>query len=147
MGGGGKNGRWWQKMCGRGWGAWVLANMWLVVHTLFNNLFTYLLMTTDGEHTICGHRLRVWWGVKERRATPNACIFNRSRDVPRRLTKIQNSLCGVISCLLIKIYSTIISSLAFSCLCPVSVHRKVHWKVRWTNCPVRQPPNNHRKII
>ena len=75
--------------------------------------FSYLTMTTDGLFTVCGHRLRVWWGVRERRATPNVYIFNWSRDVPSHLTKMQNSLSGVISCLLIIIYHTIISSCPF----------------------------------
>ena len=88
-------------------------NGWLVVLIVFNNITTYLLMTTDSLFTVCGHHLRVWWGVGERRATPNVYIFNWSRDVPSHLTKMQNSLSGVISCLLIIIYSTIISSCPF----------------------------------
>ena len=39
-------------------------------------------MTTDGLFTICGHQLQVWWGVRERRSMPNACIFNMSHDIP-----------------------------------------------------------------
>ena len=71
-------------------------------------------------------------------------FFNRSHDLPHHFTKIQNSLCSVLSCLIIKLYNKINSVLCtfHAYICPVFVHQKVHWKVHWTNCPARQPPDN-----